>query len=554
MFRLSLLHELRSYSLSRFGSDLTAGLVVGVVALPLSIAFAIASGVSPEKGLITAVVAGFIVSVFGGSRYQIGGPTGAFIVIVSGIVAEYGPEGLATATLMAGVILIIMGLARFGSVLKYIPYPVIVGFTSGIALIIFSTQIKDLLGLSLDGSPRGFLEIWSACIRGFETWNPWAAGISGMSLAIMIVWPRWTRRIPGSVVALALGTAVVAIFELPVETIGSRFGEIPHGLPVPILPDLLPETLRALVRPAFTIAILAAIESLLSAVVADGMTGTRHHSDTELAAQGLANIVSPLFGGIPATGAIARTATNIRNGATSPVAGIVHTLMLLLVMMVFGSQAARIPLPVLAAVLVIVSYNMCEIRSFIAILRSPRSDVAVLLTTFGLTVAVDLTVAIEVGMVLAAFLFMRRMVAVSNVREISREAAVWDPEDDEAAALGLAKIPDGVEVYEIGGSFFFGAANKFKEAMNRVEDPPIVRILRLRNVLAIDSTGIHLLEELWQAASKRGTTLILSGLHAQPVQALQRYGLLLRIGEDNVCTDLDAALTRARAILKDETS
>ena len=548
MFRPSLVQELRCYSLARFGSDVVAGLVVGVVALPLSIAFAIASGVSPEKGLITAVVAGFVISVFGGSRYQVGGPTGAFIVIVSGIVAEYGPEGLATATLMAGVILIVMGLARFGSVLKYIPYPVIVGFTSGIALIIFSTQVKDLLGLSLDGSPRGFLEIWTACWHGRGSWSPWSAGLSAASLTIMIVWPRVTHRIPGSVVALVLGTAAVAVFKLPVETIGSRFGDIPHGLPLPVLPDLMPETLRALVRPATTIAILAAIESLLSAVVADGMTGARHHSDTELAAQGLANIASPLFGGIPATGAIARTATNIRNGATSPVAGIVHAVTLLLVMMAFGSQAARIPMPVLAAVLVIVSYNMCEIRSFAAILRSPRSDVAVLLTTFGLTVAVDLTVAIEVGMVLAAFLFMRRMAAVSNVREISREAGDWDPEDDEAAAMPT--IPVGVEVYEIGGSFFFGAANKFKEAMNRVEAPPAVRILRLRNVLAIDSTGIHLLEELWHAASKRGTTLILSGLHAQPVQALQRYGLLARIGDDNVCADLDAALSRARAVLE----
>jgi SulP family sulfate permease len=552
MFRPSLFAELRHYTPARFSADLTAGLVVGVVALPLSIAFAIASGVSPEKGLVTAVVAGLLVSLLGGSRHQIGGPTGAFIVIVAGIHAQYGPAGLTTATLMAGIILVVMGFARFGSVLKYIPYPVIVGFTGGIALIILASQVKDFLGLQMGDVPQGFLAKWLEYARNLRTINPYAVGVAGLSVAVMAVWPKVTHRLPGSVVALALGTAVVAVFRLPVETIGSRFGTIPSSLPLPVMPVFDPATIKALVRPATTIAILAAIESLLSAVVADGMTGDRHDSDTELVAQGAANIVVPFFGGIPATGAIARTATNIRNGATSPVAGIVHALTLLLVMIFFGKWAGLIPMPVLAAVLVIVAYHMSELRSFAAILRGPRSDIIVLATTFGLTVVFDLTVAIEIGMMLAAFLFMHRMASVSNVRVLTREFTHDADAAEDPGAVGRREIPDGVEVYEVSGSFFFGAATKFKEAMRLVEKPPRVQIVRLRNVYALDSTGIHLLEEMLHNARRRGTSMILSGLHSQPVQALQHSGFLKEVGQDNLCDGIDGALARAREILAND--
>jgi len=552
MFRPSLFTELRSYTPSRLAADLTAGLVVGVVALPLSIAFAIASGVSPEKGLVTAVVAGFVVSALGGSRHQIGGPTGAFIVIVAGIHAQYGAAGLTTATLMAGIILVIMGFARFGSVLKYIPYPVIVGFTGGIALIILASQVKDFLGLQMGDVPQGFLAKWLEYARHLRTVNPWAVGVASLSVAVMAFWPRVTHRVPGSVVALALGTAVVAVFRLPVETIGARFGEIPSSLPLPVMPVFDPATIKALVRPATTIAILAAIESLLSAVVADGMTGDRHDSDTELVAQGAANIAVPFFGGIPATGAIARTATNIRNGATSPVAGLVHALTLLAVMLFFGQWAGLIPMPVLAAVLVLVAYNMSELRSFAAILRGPRSDVVVMATTFGLTVVFDLTVAIEVGMMLAAFLFMHRMASVSNVKVLTREFTHDGEAAEDAGAVARREIPEGVEVYEVSGTFFFGAATKFKEAMRRVEKPPRVQIVRLRHVYALDSTGIHLLEEMLHDARRRGTSMILSGLHSQPVQALQHSGFLKEVGQDNLCDGIDGALARAREILAND--
>ncbi len=406
---------MRGYTRAQFLADLSAGIIVGIVALPLAIAFAIASGVAPERGLYTAIIAGFLVSALGGSRVQIGGPTGAFIVIVYGIVQQYGLDGLLLAGMMAGVILIVFGLARLGGAIKFIPYPVVVGFTSGIAIVILSSQVKDLLGLRMGAIPANFVAKWHAYGTHFSVLNPWAVAVALLSLGIIVLWPRVSRRIPGPFVALVVVTALVTIFKIPVETIGSRFGEIHAGLPLPTLPHVTLARLATLIGPAFTIAILAAVESLLSAVVADGMIGGRHRSNMELVAQGVANIVSPLFGGIPATGAIARTATNVKNGGRTPVAGMIHALTLLLITLFFGRWAALIPMAALAGILVIVSYHMCEWRTFRALLRSPRGDVLVLLVTFLLTVFIDLTAAIEVGMVLAAFLFMKQMAAVTQV-------------------------------------------------------------------------------------------------------------------------------------------
>lgn len=551
MFKPKILTALKGYTKETFVSDLTAGTIVGIVALPLAIAFAIASGVSPDKGIITAVIAGFIISAFGGSRVQIGGPTGAFIVIVYGILQEYGMDGLIIATVMAGFILIIMGLAKFGTVIKFIPHPVIVGFTSGIGLIIFSTQIKDLLGLSMQSVPSEFIEKWIAYSGAFNTANLYSFAVGGASLLIMMFWGKINKTLPGSLIALILSTLAVSLFNLPVETIGSRFGEIPSSLPMPVFPHLDFGTIRHLIEPATTIAILAAIESLLSAVVADGMIGSRHNSNTELIAQGIANIASPLFGGIPATGAIARTVTNIKNGGRTPVAGIVHAIVLLLIMMFFGSYAKLVPMPALAAILIIVSYNMFEWRSFAAVLKSPRSDVLVLLTTFGLTVIFDLTVAIEVGMVLAVFLFMRRMALVTNVGILTKDMQDIDDEAIDPNSISNKHIPDGVEVYEINGPFFFGAASKFKEAMSKIGKKPLIRIIRMRNVPAIDSTGIHLLEEVYHDSKKENITVILSGVHAQPYRAIEQAGFAAVIGEDNMHGNIDDALTRARQLLSE---
>ncbi len=526
-------------------------MIVGVVALPLSIAFAIASGVTPDRGLYTAIIAGFIISVLGGSRVQIGGPTGAFVVIVYGIVQQYGIDGLIVATVMAGLLLIGLGLARFGGAIKFIPYPVVTGFTSGIALIIFSSQIKDLLGLEMGDVPPQVFDQWRVYVQDLNTFNPAAVGIGTLSLAILIVWPRVSQRIPGPFVALLVGTLLALLLDLQVETIGSRYGEITSSLPKPTLPSVNTAMVVDLIGPAFAIAILAAIESLLSAVVADGMIGGKHRSNMELVAQGVANTITPLFGGIPATGAIARTATNVRNGGRTPVAGIVHALTLLVITLFAGRYAAYIPFATLAAILIMVAYHMSEWRRFVAEFSAPRSDLAVLLATFGLTVAVDLVVALEVGMVLAAFLFMRRMAEVTDIHAITRELS--EPESDpyvtDPNAVRRRAVPDGVEVYEINGPFFFGAAASFREQVSSARANRKVLIIRMRNVPAIDSSGLHALRELVQRSRGDGVKVMLSDIHAQPLMALGRSHLLDALGEDSIFGNLDDALNAARAHL-----
>jgi len=548
MLKPKLFTTLKNYSKKQFTSDLTAGVIVGIVALPLAIAFGIASGVTPDKGLITAIIAGFIISFLGGSKVQIGGPTGAFIVIVYGIVQQFGVNGLIVATLMAGVILVIMGFARFGSIIKFIPHPVIVGFTSGIALIIFSSQIKDFFGLKIENVPSEFFEKWIVFSQNLFSINYWSLLIGLVSLVTIITFPKITHRIPGTIIALIISTLLVQIFHLPVETIGSRFGEISSSLPSPTIPHFDINVMRNLISPATTIAILAAIESLLSAVVADGMIGGRHRSNMELIAQGAANIVTPLFGGIPATGAIARTATNIKNGGRTPVAGIVHAIVLLLIMLFFGRWAGLIPMTTLAAILIVVAYNMSEWRSFAEIFKYPKSDVAVLLTTFGLTIIFDLTVAIQIGMILAVLLFIRRMAMVTNVGIITRE--LKDEEEIvDVKSIQNKKVPDNVEVFEINGPFFFGAVSKFRDTVRIVENPPKIVIIRMRDVPAIDSTGINALEKLLKDTKKHGTHLILSGVHTQPLMALAQAEFISKIGEENVLGNIDDALDRAREIL-----
>jgi len=548
MLRPKLFTTLKDYNKQQFIADATAGVIVGIVALPLAIAFGIASGVTPEKGIITAIIAGFVISFFGGSRVQIGGPTGAFIIIVYGIVQQYGTTGLAIATIMAGVILVIMGLVKFGSLIKFIPYPVVVGFTSGIALLIFSTQIKDFFGLQISNVPSEFHEKWIIYFENLSTINFNVLGIAILALLIMIFWPRVTHRIPGSLIAIIVTTVFVIIFNLPVDTIGSRFGEISSELPSPGFYDIDLNVIRNLIGPATVIAILAAIESLLSAVVADGMIGGKHRSNMELVAQGLANIITPIFGGIPATGAIARTATNIKNGGRTPVAGIIHSLTLLLIMLFFGSYAKLIPMATLAAILIMVAYNMSEWHSFKSLLKSPKSDVAVLLTTFFLTVIFDLTIAIEIGMVLSVLLFMKRMAEVSNVSVITRELKDEEEQPD-PNAITKKQIPDDVEVFEINGPFFFGAAKKFKDQMSIVEETPKVRIIRMRNVPAIDATGLQTLKDFYNDAKKKNMHLILSGVHTQPLYAMTQAGIFDMYGEENIHGNIDDALDRAREIL-----
>ncbi len=541
---------LKDYTREQFTRDAIAGVIVGIVALPLAIAFAIASGLTPERGLYTAIIAGFLISALGGSRVQIGGPTGAFVVIVAGIVQRHGVDGLLVATLMAGVILVVFGLVRMGGAIKFIPFPVTIGFTSGIALIIFSSQVKDLLGLEMGAVPAEFLAKWGTYVRAFDSINVWALLVALAALMIILVWPRIERRIPGPFVALIVTTALVHLFHLPVETIGGRFGAIHAGLPHPSLPQVTLPLIGSLAGPAFTIAILAAIESLLSAVVADGMIGGRHRSNMELVAQGVANIASPLFGGMPATGAIARTATNVKNGAATPVAGMMHAATLLLITLFFGRWAGFIPLATLAAILVVVAFHMSEWRTFVSEFRAPKSDVAVLLATFLLTVLVDLTVAIEVGMVLAAFLFMRRMAEVANIKVLTHEFE--DPTDDfetDPNAVRRRVVPEGVQVYEITGPLFFGAAEMFKDRVSRIAGKPKVLILRLRHVPVIDSTGLHALRDVVRRSRQEGTLVILSDVHAQPVVALERSGTYDELGEENVHGNIDDALNRARAHL-----
>lgn len=551
MFKPKIFETLKNYNRQQFGKDLMAGLIVGIVALPLAIAFAIASGVSPEKGLYTAVIAGFIISAMGGSRVQIGGPTGAFIVIVYGIVQIHGVNGLIIATFMAGVMLIIMGFARLGSVIKFIPHPLIIGFTSGIAILIFSSQMKDFFGLTMGAVPADFLNKWKSYIENISSVNMYAVVIAAVTVAIILLWPKVTHKIPGSLIAILVTTATMQILKFPVDTIGSRFGSIPSSLPMPVIPHVDFATIKNLIQPAFTIALLGGIESLLSAVVSDGMIGGNHKSNMELIAQGTANIFSSIFGSIPATGAIARTATNVKNGGRTPVAGIVHAITLLLIMLFIGKWAALIPMATLAGILVVVAYNMSEWESFVSVFKGPRSDVAVLLTTFLLTVLVDLTVAIEIGMVLAVFLFMRKMIKFSDVSILTKDIDDNGNGKDKDA-VGNFTIPENVEVFEITGPLFFGAAYKFKDAMRFIEKPPKVLIIRMRQVPIIDATGIRTLEEVYKESKHRGTRLILSEVHSEQVmKELQDARLLFLIGKGNVTESFQEALSRSYVLLQD---
>jgi sulfate permease, SulP family len=547
MFKPKILDTLQNYSRAQFSKDLVAGLIVGIVALPLAIAFAIASGVSPEKGLFTAIIAGFIISAFGGSRVQIGGPTGAFIVVVYGIVQQYGMDGLIIATFLAGIMLMLMGFALFGSVIKFIPHPLIVGFTTGIAVIILTSQIKDFFGLSMGAVPADFIEKWQVYFQHFSSINWYAVAIGLGTVLIILFSPKLTRVVPGSLIAILLATIVVQAFHLPVETIGSRFGSIPSSLPVPSIPHLDWDVIKNMIQPAFTIAILGGIESLLSAVVADGMIGGNHKSNMELVAQGGANIASALFGGIPATGAIARTATNVKNGGRTPVAGIVHTITLLIIMLAVGKWATLIPMSCLAGVLVIVAYNMSEYETFFNIAKGSRSDAAVLITTFLLTVLFDLTLAIEVGMVLAVFLFMRRMIKISNVSSLLQENGINSADEN---ATSKYDIPKGIEVFEVSGPLFFGAAYKFKDAIKVIENKPKVLIVRMRNVPVIDATGIHTIKDVLRMCRRDNIQLIISGIQPQVLEEFKKSRLLFQIGKRYVTDDFDMALQRAKESLR----
>lgn len=539
------------YSRQLFVRDALAGVVVGVVALPLAIAFAVASGVRPEQGIFTAIIAGFLISALGGSRVQIGGPTGAYVVLIYGVVEQFGYDGLVVATLMAGVLLIAMGLARLGAVIRFIPYPVTVGFTSGIAIIIAVAQVRDALGLTIDRVPADFVEKLVAYAANFGSTNGWALLLCVSTAAVVELWPRLNKRVPGPLVALVATTALVYLAGIPVETIGTRFGTVPRVLPLPRLPQTDWATLTQLISPAIAIALLGGIESLLSAVVADGMTGRRHRSNIELIGQGVANIVAPLFGGLPATGAIARTATNVKNGGRTPVAGMVHALTLLLILLVAAPWASLIPMATLAGILLVVAYDMSEWRVFVRLLRGPRSDVMVLLVTFVLTVFVDLSVAIQAGVVLAALLLMRRMAEVTQVRAI-RDVLRYGEEDDEPAAGDVRELPEGLDVFEINGTFCFGATQKFSEVLAQTKNRPHVVILRMENVLAIDATGLHALEQAAERFKNDGAVLLLSGVHAQPLYAMQRSGFIDRLGEQHLYEAFLPALEHARAVLSNQ--
>lgn len=545
---------LKTYNKKTFMSDLMAGIIVGIVALPLAIAFGIASGVTPEKGIITAIVAGLVISLFGGSKVQIGGPTGAFIIIIYGIIQKYGFEGLTIATLMAGFFLVLFGLLRLGTIIKYIPYPIVVGFTSGIAVTIFTTQIKDLFGLTLPSNPSDFIEKWGVYLQNFNTIDPWCALIGVASVVVIAVTPRFSKKIPGSLIAIILMTIVALLLKnfagvLSIETIGDRFS-ISNELPAAQVPDMNWETIKSLVSPAITIAILGAIESLLSATVADGVVGDHHDSNTELVAQGLANIASPLFGGIPATGAIARTMTNINNGGKTPVAGIIHAVVLLLIFLFLMPLAKYIPMACLAGVLVVVSYGMCGWRSFLELMKNPKSDVTVLLITFFLTIIFDLTIAIEVGLIIACLLFMKRMSETTDVKAITEEIDLNQDAEFSSGNLDHLIIPQGVEVYEINGPYFFGAGNKFEEIMASFGDRPKVRIIRMRKVPFVDSTGIHNLTNLCEMSKKEGIQIVLSGVREKVNGQLEHAGFYHLIGEENICSHINLALKRANEIIE----
>lgn len=556
-FKPKLLSSIQAYSKEKFMADLMAGIIVGIVALPLAIAFGIASGVSPEQGIITAIIGGFIVSMLGGSLVQIGGPTGAFIVIVYGVIQQYGPAGLMVATLMAGVLLVLLGTFKLGAVIKFIPYPIVVGFTSGIAVTIFTTQIGDIFGLTFGGEklPGDFIGKWIVYSRHFDTINWWNTLVSLISILIIAFTPKVSKKVPGSLVAIILVTAGVYLLKTfagidCIDTIGDRF-TIKAELPTASLPAIDWEAVKNLFPVAVTIAVLGAIESLLSATVADGVIGDRHDSNTELIAQGIANIATPLFGGIPATGAIARTMTNINNGGKTPIAGIIHAIVLFLILLFFMPLAQYIPMACLAGVLVIVSYNMSGWRTFKALLYNPKSDVVVLLITFFLTVIFDLTVAIEIGLVIACILFMKRVMETTKISVITDEI---DPNNESDITLHEEHltIPKGIEVYEINGPYFFGIATQFEEIMAQLGDRPKVRIIRMRKVPFIDSTGIHNLSNLCHLSQKEKITIVLSGVNQQVHTALEKAGFYQLLGEDNICPNINEALKRAEKIMADK--
>jgi SulP family sulfate permease len=553
-FKPRLLQCLKNYNRKTFVADLMAGIIVGIVALPLAIAFGIASGVTPEKGIITAIVAGFVISALGGSKVQIGGPTGAFIIIIYGIIQQYGMEGLTIATLMAGVFLILFGFLHLGTIIKFIPYPIVVGFTSGIAVTIFTTQVKDLFGLNIASVPSDFIEKWICYFNNFSTVDLWSSVIGIVSVVIIMLTPKVSKKIPGSLVAIIVMTVAALLLKQfagveSIETIGDRFA-ISNSLPEATVPALSWETIKNLVSPAITIAILGAIESLLSAAVADGVIGDHHNSNTELIAQGVANLASPIFGGIPATGAIARTMTNINNGGRTPIAGIMHAVVLLLIFLFLMPLAKYIPMACLAGVLVVVSYGMSGWRSFLALMKNPKSDVTVLLITFFLTIIFDLTIAIEVGLIIACLLFMRRMSETTDVHIISNEINPDDEDSDmHLGNIEHLTIPKGVEVYEINGPYFFGAGNRFEEIMATLGDRPQVRIIRMRKVPFVDSTGIHNLTNLCEMSQKEGIQIVLSGVTEKVHSQLNKAGFYDIVGQDNICSHIDIALDRAKEII-----
>lgn len=546
-----LLTSLKTYNRQTLTADIMAGIIVGIVALPLAIAFGIASGVTPEKGIITAIISGFIISLLGGSKVQIGGPTGAFIVIIYGIIQKYGIEGLMIATVMAGVFLLLFGLLKLGTIIKYIPYPIVVGFTSGIAVTIFTTQIKDLFGLTIESVPSDFIEKWGCYISHFSTADLWCSIVGILSVVIIAITPKVSKKIPGSLVAIIVMTVAALILKnyfgvTTIETIGDRFS-VSSAIPDAHMPAMTWDTIKSLVAPALTIAVLGAIESLLSATVADGVIGAHHNSNTELVAQGLANIASPIFGGIPATGAIARTMTNINNGGKTPVSGIVHAIVLLLIFLFFMPLAKYIPMACLAGVLVIVSYGMSGWRSFLALMKNPKSDVTVLLITFFLTIIFDLTVAIEVGLIIACLLFMKRVSEITDVKAVTDE--INEESDMIKDNTEHLTIPEGVEVYEINGPYFFGAGNKFEEVMAAFGDRPKVRIIRMRKVPFVDSTGIHNLTNLCEMSHNEGIEVVLSGVCEKVHKQLEKARFYDILGNKNICSHINLALERANEII-----
>lgn len=551
MYKPKLISCLKHYDKKTLSADIMAGIIVGIVALPLAIAFGIASGVSPEKGIITAIVAGLLVSAFGGSKVQIGGPTGAFIIIIYGIIEQYGMSGLTIATFMAGAFLVLFGLLRLGTIIQYIPYPIVVGFTSGIAITIFSTQVKDFFGMQIEKVPSDFVEKWICYANNVSTIDLWSLFIGMLSLVTIIVLPRISKKIPGSLIAIILTTVVALVLRnylgiTSIETIGDRFS-ISSDMPGADVPELSWMTMKGLVQPALTIALLGAIESLLSATVADGVIGDRHNSNNELIGQGIANLVTPIFGGIPATGAIARTMTNINNGGRTPVAGIIHAVVLLLIFLFLMPLAKYIPMACLAGILVMVSYNMCGIPSFLGILRNPKSDITVLLVTFFLTIIFDLTIAIEVGIVIACLLFMRRMAETSDVQQV-RDIDVEEESDLQSQHDEHLIVPQDIEVYEINGPFFFGAGNKAEELMTRFREKPSVRIIRMRKVPFIDSTGVHNLSNICIASKQQGIDVVLSGVNPKVHAVLDKAKLYDIIGEDHICPHIDIALKKAKEL------